>query len=62
MMRESVIYQEIRAEGKAEGIQQGEVNLILRLLKRRIGELDPQFEEYIHSLSVAKLEELGEAL
>ncbi|MDJ0621193.1 MAG: DUF4351 domain-containing protein, partial [Calothrix sp. MO_192.B10] len=62
IMRESVIYQDIRAEGKAEGIQEGEASLVLRLLKRRIGELDSHLEERVGSLSVAQLEELGEAL
>jgi predicted transposase/invertase (TIGR01784 family) len=74
IMRESVIYQDIvaeatakgkaagKAEGKAEGIQEGETSLVLRLLKRRIGEFDSQLEVRVRSLSVAQLEELGEAL
>jgi predicted transposase YdaD len=41
-MRESVIYQEILQEGlqqgKLQGMQEGEANLIWRLLKRRLGE------------------------
>ncbi len=70
IMLESVIYQDIiaqatakgKAEGKAEGIQEGEASLVLRLLKRRIGEFDSQLEVPIRNLSVAQLEELGEAL
>ena len=66
IMLESVIYQDIvaqaTAKGRAEGIQEGETSLVLRLLKRRIGELDSQLEVTIGNLSVAQLEELGEAL
>ncbi len=58
IMKESVIYQEINAEGR----QQGEANLILRLLKRRIGEVSPQLCQKIQSLSIEQLENLGEAL
>ena len=69
-MRESVIYQDIlqrglqqgRKEGKQEGRQEGEVALILRLLKRRVGEIDPMLQEQIRGLSTLALEELAEAL
>ena len=66
IMRESVIYQEIRAEGKAEGFaegrQEGEASLVWRQLKCRIGEMSSELETRIRGLSVAQLEELGEAL
>ncbi|MDJ0728775.1 MAG: Rpn family recombination-promoting nuclease/putative transposase [Crocosphaera sp.] len=58
IMKESVIYQEINAEGR----QQGEANLILRQLNRRIGEVSPQLCQKIQSLSIEQLENLGEAL
>ncbi|MBN3896464.1 MAG: DUF4351 domain-containing protein [Nostoc sp. NOS(2021)] len=45
-----------------QGIQQGELTLILRLLNRRIGEVNPQLQERIQTLSTAELENLGEAL
>lgn len=35
---------------------------MLRLLKRRFGELPPHITETIQKLSVEKLEDLGEAL
>ena len=57
-MKESVIYQKINAEGR----QQGEANLILRQLNRRIGEVSPQVCQKIESLSIEQLENLGEAL
>ncbi|MEL7037879.1 MAG: Rpn family recombination-promoting nuclease/putative transposase [Cyanobacteria bacterium J06592_8] len=74
IMKESVIYQEIvaqaTAKGRAEGLQQGlqqgrlegEATLILRLLRRRIGEIAPDLERTIRELSVTQLENLGEAL
>jgi len=45
-----------------QGIQQGELTLILRQLNRRLGELNPQLQEHIQNLSTTELEELGEAL
>lgn len=49
-------------QGEAIGLQKGEANLVLRLLKRRFGELPPHITETIQKLSVEKLEDLGEAL
>ncbi|MEH2157898.1 DUF4351 domain-containing protein [Nostoc sp.] len=49
-------------QGIQQGIQQGELTLILRLLNRRIGEVNPQLQERIQTLSTAELETLGEAL
>lgn len=55
--------------GEQRGIQQGltqgiqrETDLVLRLARRRLGALPQQIEVQIRSLSVEKLEELGEAL
>lgn len=66
LMKESVIYQEIisigEARGEARGRQQGEVNLVLRLLKRKFGEIPDNVTSKIQELSVEKLEDLGEAL
>ncbi len=57
-MRESVIYQEIISEG----VQRGEVALIMRLITRRIGTPTPELQARIRGLSIAELEDLGEAL
>jgi predicted transposase/invertase (TIGR01784 family) len=74
IMKESVIYQEIKAEGRQEGIQEGrkegkqegkqegEANLVIRLLHRRFGELSPDLLTQIRRLSVEELENLGESL
>ncbi|MCA2723536.1 MAG: DUF4351 domain-containing protein, partial [Microcystis sp. M176S2] len=66
IMRLAPLYEQDREaaiqKGRIEGIQQGEANLVLRLLKRRFGELPPHITETIQKLSVEKLEDLGEAL
>jgi predicted transposase YdaD len=70
MMRESVIYQEILAEGEQRGEQRGREEgrkvegqlLIVRQLTRRVGELPQEVIEQIQSLSLEQLENLGEAL
>ncbi len=54
IMRESVIYQDIRAEEAA--------NLVLRQLKRKIGEVSQELQVKIQDLSVESLEDLAEAL
>ena len=74
IMQESVIYQEIKAEGIQEGLQQGkeeglqqgkeegERSLILRQLSRRLGQIPTEVQGQIAQLSLAQLEDLGEAL
>lgn len=66
IMQESVIYQDIKAQGVLEGVQegkqQGKADLVLRLLKRRIGEVEANDETRINILSEEQLEALGEAL
>lgn len=66
IMRESVIYQDIRESGKAQGREEGRreeaVSLILRLLNRRLGEISSTLSQQIRELSLEELETLGEAL
>ena len=61
-MRLEPLYQRNREQAKEEGRQEGEKNLILRLLHRRIGEIDSLLIERIIGLSIEQLENLGEAL
>ncbi len=58
IMRESVIYQDI----KAQGVKEEAFSLVLRLLKKRIGQINAEDENRITGLSVEQLETLGEAL
>jgi hypothetical protein len=51
--------------GIEQGIEQGierEKTLILRLLKRKLGEINPSLETKIMELSIDDVEVLGEAL
>ena len=63
---QSVAYREIfgqgRLEGHQEGRQEGGLEMALRLLRRRCGELNPQQEARIRSLRLEQLETLAEAL
>ncbi|UJB73332.1 Rpn family recombination-promoting nuclease/putative transposase (plasmid) [Acaryochloris sp. 'Moss Beach'] len=45
-----------------EAYQEGEQSLVLRLLNRRIGDIAPELQSQIQSLSLDQLEALGEAL
>jgi predicted transposase YdaD len=66
MMRESVIYQDILAEGEQKGRQEGRVaegrSLVIRLLTRKLGQVSQDLLEQIETLSLEQLENLGEAL
>lgn len=62
IMRLEPLYQRDREQAKEEGRQKGEQDLILRLLNRRIGEIDASLIERIKGLSIEQLENLGEAL
>jgi len=62
LMRESVIYQELRSEAREEA-KQSEVNLLLRLLARHFGQVVPlTMATQVRSLDLAQLESLGETL
>ena len=66
VMRLAPLYQEdrekARQEGEQEGQQLGEQQIILRLLKRRFGELELSLIGQIQGLSTDELESLGDVL
>jgi predicted transposase/invertase (TIGR01784 family) len=66
VMRESITYQKILAEGMEKGIhrgwQEGEAQLVWRQLTRRCGNLPVSYQRVLSRLSLAELEDLGEAL
>ncbi len=65
IMRLAPLYQQDRELAKQEGLQEGlekEQRLIIRLLNRRVGEIDSLLVQKVQELPVEKLEELGEAL
>ncbi|MEL6381157.1 MAG: DUF4351 domain-containing protein [Cyanobacteria bacterium J06626_18] len=55
-------FQEGREEGREEGRIEGERSLVLRLLARKLGSIEPTLRTQIESLPLVKLEALGEAL
>ena len=57
-LKQTRVYQEAVAEGKAE---EG-ISLVLRLLARKLGNLTPQLKERVNSLPIDLVESLGEAL
>ena len=60
--REEIGLQRGKQEGKLEGRQEEASQLILKQLQRKVGSLSPQIQQQIETLSLEKLEALGEAL
>ena len=60
--KQTRVYQEGLEDGRQQGRQQGERSLILRLLTRKLGQLNPQVRSQIESLSLEQLEALSEVL
>jgi predicted transposase/invertase (TIGR01784 family) len=61
-IKQTRVYQEAKQEGEQEGRQEGERSLLLRILSKRVGKLITRHIESINSLTIAQLEDLGEAL
>jgi predicted transposase YdaD len=65
-MKESVIYQDILQQGVQKGFQKGRQEgvsfTVLRLLRRRLGELPPMIENQITTIAPQKLEVLTDRL
>jgi predicted transposase/invertase (TIGR01784 family) len=49
-------------KGREEGIKEGQLKLVVRLLERRVGEIAPDIQSRIRRLSIEQLENLGEAV
>ena len=54
--------EEGREEARQEARQEGQVGLIMRLLSRRLGQINPDIESRIRQLPIDKLENLAEAM
>ncbi|MEH2315623.1 Rpn family recombination-promoting nuclease/putative transposase [Nostoc sp.] len=61
-LQETRVYREIKEEGREEGREEATVNLVMRLLTKRFGELTPEMHSAITGLSLPVLEDLSEAL
>lgn len=62
IMRESVIYQDIKEKGEEKGKQKEALSLSMLLLNQRFGELESSIVEKVEALAVEKLEVLCVAL
>jgi predicted transposase YdaD len=57
-IKQTRVYQEAKQEGREEG----EINLLLRLLSKRFGKLTDSYIQTISKLTIEQLEDLGEVL
>ncbi len=62
IMQESVIYQDIILIGEQIGKKQEALQYTMRLLNRRISNLNSEIQQRVNALSTTQLEDLGEAL
>jgi hypothetical protein len=65
MQEIDAIYRSEMAQARLEGLLMGEAReyeLVLRQLKRRVGDISNDMEDMVKALSVERLEALGEAL
>lgn len=53
---ESTVITDAKAEGRAEGVRQGQTQALLRLLTRRFGALPPETGAQILSASLPQIE------
>jgi predicted transposase YdaD len=60
-LSETQFYQDVFQKGLEQGLQR-EVDLVLRRLERRCGVLGIDLQELVRSLTIARLEALGDAL
>jgi len=61
-LQETRVYREIKAEGLEQGRKQEAINLIVRILTKRFGELSEEMHNSISGLSLTALEDLSESL
>jgi predicted transposase/invertase (TIGR01784 family) len=69
-LQQTRVYQEAKAEGRNEGEviglergrNEGEQALVLKLLTRKLGKIDAEIQARVNSLTLDRVEALGEAL
>jgi predicted transposase YdaD len=65
-LEQTRVYQEAKAEGEAKGRLEGKAeegrSLVIKQLNRKLGNLSPQLQTQINSLSIDRVESLSEAL
>ncbi len=60
-LKDTRYFQDVKREGILEGIEK-EKSLVIRQLKRKVGNLSPELELKVRNLPIETLEDLGEAL
>ena len=61
-MEESWVYQDILQKGEQKGKRREALELILRKLKRRFGNIPARIEQQLPNLGLTQLEDLAEEL
>jgi predicted transposase YdaD len=69
-LQQTRVYQEARLEGETigevrgleRGRTEGEQALVLKLLTRKLGKIDAEIQAQVNSLTIDRVESLGEAL
>ena len=61
-MEESWVYQDILQKGEQKGKRREALELILRMLKRRLGNIPAKIEQQLPNLGLTQLEDLAEEL
>ncbi|MBO1055470.1 MAG: DUF4351 domain-containing protein [Dolichospermum sp. JUN01] len=61
-MEESWVYQDILQKGEQKGKRREALELILRMLKRRFGNIPARIEQQLPNLGLTQLEDLAEEL
>ena len=61
-MEESWVYQDILQKGEQKGKRREALELILRMLKRRFGNIPTRIEQQLPNLGLTQLEDLAEEL
>ncbi|MBL1197799.1 MAG: Rpn family recombination-promoting nuclease/putative transposase [Nostoc sp. GBBB01] len=61
-LKETRVYREIKEEGREEGREEATINLIIRQLNKRFGEVPDEMRSFIFDLPLPVLEDLSEAL
>jgi predicted transposase YdaD len=62
IMEESWVYQDILQKGEQKGKRREALELILRMLKRRFGNIPAKIEQQLPNLGLTQLEDLAEEL
>ncbi len=61
-LRQTRVFQEIRDEYLQEGRREGEISLVMRLIRRKFGQPDEALTTKVSNLTLEQLENLGEEL